>query len=229
MRCLRKSERRSGADAFWRLPDTSPGHPLALYARMLLACPICKILHLGRGLCAVCAGRLWARRQPTVRREEGFNIRSLFSWERDQYPALAWWVRALKGVERNEFWREPALWALATFPAPRGTPQIVPVPSAKARNHALGFARALARLTGWPLAQPLTPTTPAEQKRLDREQRARRTFTRTGDLYTNVLLVDDVVTTGSTCRAAWTALSPGTCEAWCLLDRRSCGAPKPLL
>ena len=196
---------------------------------MILACPVCKLLQFGRGLCPTCAGRLWRRRQPIVRREDGFLVRSLFSWERDGWPALRWWVHALKGNERAEFWREPALWALATFPRPGVRPTLVPVPSAKARNHARGFADALARLTGWPVAEPLRVMAAREQKALDREGRARREFALQGDSYRHVLLIDDVVTTGATCRAAWAALSPRTCEAWCLLDRRPCGHRAALL
>lgn len=197
---------------------------------MVLACPVCKLLQLRRGLCDACAGHLWRRRAHVTRREDGFVTRSLFSWERDGWPGLRWWVHALKGTERDEFWREPALWALATFPRPPEGTCLVPVPSARPHNHARGFARALARRTGWPVAEPLRVLSAREQKDLSAADRAGRAFAKvSGDSYTHVLLIDDVVTTGATCRAAWAALAPGTCEAWCLLDRRPCGASHPLL
>jgi predicted amidophosphoribosyltransferase len=193
---------------------------------MLFACAICKGLTRA-ALCLHCAERLFARQEPVHREEKGFAISSLFTWERDGWLGLRWWIAALKQREDPRFWREPAIWALDTFAIPKRPPVLLPIPSTHARNHALGFARALALQTGWTVLDDVL-TIPAQnqnQKKLDRFARQRRTYglSRQVPLYQPLIVIDDVITTGATARAAFQALKrPKYMQVWCLMDRRPC-------
>jgi predicted amidophosphoribosyltransferase len=176
-------------------------------------------------LCASCAQNLFTRRELMWREREGYGISSLFRWERDGWLGLRWWLATLKGKEDPRFWREPALWALESFARPRRAPLLVPIPSRqRPANHALGFARALHDLTGWPVAELLKVSDTHAQKRRTREQRRHRRIELIEGSFcnksTSVLLLDDIVTTGSTVQAAYRALGrPRDTQVWCLADR----------
>jgi predicted amidophosphoribosyltransferase len=199
-------------------------------------CSICKRPLINRAMCGDCGQDLWNLLEPVRRVERGYDIHSLFSWRRDGWVALRWWLKSLKGKSDPCFWREGALWSLQKFPAfAAQAPVLVPVPSPHPdRNHALGFARALSELTGWAVKQPLrVPHSSREQKRLSRSERQQsRQFEPIKEeaLIGPILVVDDVVTTGSTCEAVVRSLgSPRDCRVWCLMDRRPCGSMTPLL
>ncbi|MBX3020416.1 MAG: ComF family protein [Bdellovibrionales bacterium] len=203
-----------------------------------LACPICNAIHFRRAFCADCANHLWQRREPIVRLTNHFPIRSLFSWHKDDWPGLRWWIMALKHKEDFAYWKEAAVWMLQTYPFPDRRAVLVPIPSLAGENHALGLARALSHYTGWPIDQRLKLTEQKAQKDLSRKERTLRFFERDIDRgldqlcskYMDTLIIDDVVTTGATAKAAYQALQrPRNTQVWCLLDRRPCESAAPLL
>ena len=156
------------------------------------------------------------------------------TWDPDSWPGLGWWLYALKAKEAPPFWREPAVWALEQFARPPNA-RLIPVPSARPRNHARGFAREIARWSGWPVVEALSATggTRAAQKQLSRGARRGRRFVRSCETLprdASLILVDDVITSGATAEAAFRALGrPANFRVWCLADRRPCGHPGALL
>lgn len=186
-------------------------------------CLVCKIPLKNHSLCEHCLRGLLKLREPVVRDEKLYRIHSLFSWRELSPPALAWMVKSLKNQEWPDRWFELVIEMAWQF-GPLNEAVFVPVPSTK-RNHALGLARALSRMTGFPVEEALGPGDDHEQKLRTRVERQEVHFERRlwnfCREYTNVIVVDDVVTTGATIRAAFHALGrPRKFQGWCLLDRR---------
>ncbi len=198
-------------------------------------CLICKLPGFREHhLCRHCALELRSLQSPVVRQVEGLVARSLFSWREGGARGLADLVYALKGRDDAHSWFELAVWMVDRFErAPTGPAVFVPVPGAEP-NHALGLARALARVVGADVMSALLPVKKRSQKALTKSERRTIEFGSRGARlcsdYNTVLIVDDVITTGATAEAAFRALDrPENCEVWCLLDRRPCGAPNALL
>ncbi len=194
-----------------------------------MVCLICKTPwpRGGRIPCDYCLSGLLALREPYTRVESAYSIHSLFAWRRESPPGLAWLVRSLKRQTEILPWRELAACLVENF-APPANAVLVPIPSL-GPNHALGLARALGHWSGLPVAEALAASVKTRsQKRRSRIDRQSITFERADwafcSKFRTVVIVDDIVTTGSTVRAGYHTLGrPEKCEVWCLLDRRPCG------
>ncbi|MGZ3743352.1 MAG: ComF family protein [Pseudobdellovibrionaceae bacterium] len=120
---------------------------------------------------------------------------------------------------------------------------IIPSPSkTKSPDHAQLFAHALVRKGGGELYNCLLRKDPInQQKNKSRRQRQKVTFVWSENFTKQefikvssgkrIIFVDDVVTTGSTARAAWISLGkPRDFAVWALAQRGlSCGASSSLL
>lgn len=160
--------------------------------------------------------------------EHGFLTRWMFEWTIDADSVLGPVVHALKGGSRARAWEEIASqWAARDLGLRPITRVFVPCPSREGtRDHAFAFCEALANIWHAPVEDCLRieGTRSSAQKRLNAQERARRVLTakyfpilRPGEVLT---FVDDVVTTGSTVRAAYAALGrPQAFEAWAMVSR----------
>ncbi len=125
------------------------------------------------------------------------------------------------------------MWMLQFHPPRPSETLLVAIPSKQKANHSMGLATALAQMTGWTVCNPLVlERSQAHQRRLGRGLRQQRQFGLKEAIPEGrpILVVDDIVTTGSTGHAAFKALgSPQNMEFWCLMDRRPCGHDMALL
>lgn len=198
---------------------------------MICGCAICGAWVRQWFLCAACRDRIFQGVEPRTRHFPEFVSKSLFSWRPNGISALDAVMAALKRKSDADFWRPFAVSLTLYYGQLSSKTTLVPVPSLR-ENHALGLAKALQSIHGCQLVDGLQVTRRIELKNLNRLEREQQLFKLENSCrdYRDVVIVDDIVTTGATARAAFQALGrPQSCQVWCLSDRRPCGERRPLL
>lgn len=194
-------------------------------------------------ICSGCWLKLLAHFQAMQNRNVGtIEVTALFAWIPGLGYDLGKFLHSCKKLKSQKAWRFISEeWIRRTAIRPTLSKNVktvlVPIPSQKGRNHAYNFALALSDLTGFDVLPALRfeasdnlNSANLEQKYLSKNLRARRQlqiteeFTKRIKEINRIILVDDVITTGSTARAAEKALGASKIEMWCLADRRQLAA-----
>lgn len=223
----------------------------------LRGCLYCgSIFRKADGLCDYCSKSLWEASSETEihfqqldgdLKERPLEVVSLFEWIPGQQEVLSRLVMALKGHDRRALWKYYAqcFWQrhLISFPAVDKRILLVPSPSRTLRvDHASLFTLGLQEAMGGAICNVLQREPDfIEQKRKSKEQRLAVRFQWAENFSAaqfrrlsrghRIVFVDDVVTTGSTAKAAWKALGkPEDFTIWSLAQRSlSCGASMNLI
>lgn len=177
--------------------------------------------------CENCEKKLWIRHQGIKKIfVETTPVFYLFDWFPDIDPFLNMLLPALKGSAPKlvyQFYAKRLVGLLPRVCRPEGT-VVVPCPSKAKRKHALYLAEAIALELGLPILDILQfSQLSGEQKGRNRLER-KRTQMQLKDFHTfkHVIFIDDVVTTGSTLKAArGTFKAVKSFEVFCLAHRRS--------
>lgn len=208
----------------------------------LSACLHCGSLQVEHaGLCVPCHEVLNHYPHRPRRRQDW--LKALYSWNPGESDLLSTLVLSLKGRYNQRGWEH-----FARQMVQRNLPRLsagrrlhfVPAPSKSgAEDHASLFARALAVHTGGVFTPCLRKASSGKQRRADHGERAliaMELVEKNTELSINStdilwIFVDDILTTGSTARAARMALgSPPHFEVWVLAERGlSCGASTDML
>ena len=148
-----------------------------------------------------------------------FAAHSLLKWD-EKNEIVGDLVRCLKG-KWSQKGCEIIAGEIARIANLKGRTIIVPPSKSEEQDHAWNLGNALAKFGGCDFASPFSVESKAEQKSLDKSQRLSLRFSLVHRLVSrNFLFVDDLITTGSTARAAWIALgSPKNFEAWTVAHR----------
>ena len=174
--------------------------------------------------------------------KEDMKVSTLYSWVSGESDLLSYWLLSLKGGGRRKTWKWAAYKMLAgKFQELPAHCVVVPAPPTKKgqKDHAYEWGKALAELIGADFAPCLEKAHPKSQKKasvMDRENMSLQLIENYSGLErvtkgTLWIFADDILTTGSTARAARKALGfPPHFETWVLAQRKlSCGASKHLL
>ena len=197
-------------------------------------CFLCGKVHTQRPpVCDFCLNALYSLRGNSVGRRE-LKSRSLWLWQNSSPRAFFELSHAMKQSEVAD-WCVFAEWMCESFRLPKSG-VLVPAPSRRwgTKDHAWCLAKALSNLTGFPLKNILARKGGLQQKHLKKSDRVQFKAElidpdwQCSD-YTTVIIVDDILTTGSTARGCLEALCyPKRYEVWTLIDRAPCGGT-PLL
>lgn len=191
-------------------------------------CKQCGKITLKNSLCNQCWRRLRETTYSYSRDVNGLPIFTLWQWPVN-HSLKALWLQNLKGNESEKLWFEIAevvhqALNVNLYSLDKKTLWI-PLPSSGPRNHALGLAKALAIVYGGTVWDGLE-ITPEEQHQKDktRFERQKRHILTKGrppcSSFKTVCLVDDIITTGSTFRGAFSALEhPKNGLGIALMDR----------
>lgn len=213
--------------------------------KYLSCCLNCGSLLVSRAVhCNPCDNALRSLRTKGAKYEAPLKIHAYYFWNPGQSDSLSRLFISLKGGRTERFWRFYATRFMAqvihSFPEDRPI-YIVPAPSRTKgkKDHAFLWAQALAEACGGLLIPCLEKHSYSHQRFSDRGDRALiemkldEIYTQTVDFSDRALWIfaDDILTTGSTARAAHKALGhPANFEVWVLAQRGlSCGASRTLL
>lgn len=199
-------------------------------------CILCGAAHLVRPpLCQFCLTALNSLRKKRIERRD-LRSQSLLFWQNSSPRAFFELLHAMKHSQPSD-WQIFAEWMCESFRLPKSA-VLIPAPPRVwgTKDHAWCFAKALSDLTGFPMQNVLARIGGTQQKWLKKSERMLfRAELIEPDWqcsdYTTVILVDDIITTGSTARGCLTALgNPNRHQVWTLIDRgaSSCGK-SPLL
>lgn len=191
----------------------------------LRRCALCESLFGGEfGICPDCSRFCEKQSLEITIMPPSFPFpahRLFISTDRDDFARRL--VVTLKGDHRFRLWNYFArLFFLRrmVMPAPLGSPVLVPAPSSTNRAHAHLFAQQISELTGWPVWDLLVSGETHSQKEKGRGERKQKELHLRvqNPLLPNhtVVLIDDLMATGSTATAAWQALGQPRLEAWVL-------------
>lgn len=181
-----------------------------------------------RPICRFCSRRLEARYlfPEQVRTHEwGFPLITLFDWG-DELYALPRLVMALKEGENASLWFDFAD-VLSDQVGKIPDPLFIPIPSRRKTkvDHAYLWAKALNDRFGGEVRTLLKRVDTTAQKQKNKFERQKIHFELDGTIgnsFKTVILVDDLIASGSTMRAAISALQPLKKEVWGMgLVRRS--------
>lgn len=218
---------------------------LNYFSKSIRNCLSCSSFRIDEsGLCGKCRQRLSelkSLKNKTNLKGLGDNslegnlmVRELFLWNPGQSDSLSKLILHLKGDQEERLWQYWAEQFLIHHPEllKCRLGGLVPAPSSGPyRMHATLFAKALAMHLDCPVLEILEMKTvdghqreKSRAERLDRDvklvdKEGKQFIALEGD-YRNLVLVDDVLTTGSTVRACWRAMgSPRGFQAWVLARR----------
>lgn len=218
----------------------------------LRSCLYCGSLDRGPdGLCRVCSADLqsWQQSDGRLFHQEihKLQVEALYQWLPGRQEVLSKLVHALKGKQGEKLWQyyaEEFLRGRWSENPSRKKYLLIPAPSRDGqRDHAYYFVKALSESgAGFELYNCLSREGRAgDQKKRTRSQRERTAMEWAENITQKdfkaksagkcVIFVDDIVTTGSTARAAWRTLGkPRDFAVWALAQRGlSCGASKDLV
>lgn len=198
----------------------------------LNACLNCGSFVVQRGLlCAFCEAQLLEADfcGLELSTEKNLRVLSLFDWAPQQSDTLSRLLLALKGSKKITAWQHWAnyFW-LQKAPSLSQFKKIIFIPAASTTgksDHAFHFAMALADICAGEVLNILEKTTKAHQRTKNRDQRSGvsiRSHVKIAAKSKEVLyiLVDDVLTTGSTALSSYEALGrPANFEVWVLAKR----------
>lgn len=211
------------------------------YRLWILDCAGCSSLVVhDRGLCLSCEYQILELYfTPTDQLEEleksGLRFRYLFRWIPGASDILSRYVYLLKSPLAEPLWHELARYFSTLKKISKNEKlAFVPIPSRKNRKHSLYFAQALAEQYGGSVLSVLKidPLDITEQKAKNKEQRHKISFT-VNEEFTEqlrsdltIIIVDDVITTGSSYEAAYSVLKslqvcPKNIELWTAFRRES--------
>lgn len=159
----------------------------------------------------------------------GIPVRYLFDWIPDRHPGLSKVLTGLKGGLSGLTWQKLAREFLDHHCGDLHLREacILPIPSKKSSpDHAELWGRTLGQLIQIPFLNPLDHTEIRDQKALSLQERQSIQFdlNDASTLGSQVVIVDDILTTGATTRAAISAIGrlarpPKTIEIWTLARR----------